>query len=387
MDAAELIGIISRGEDSRHQFKSDVRNALQFAGEMVAFSNTSGGFLFIGVRDDGQITGLSVEEVGRINQVISSASSNNMNPPINTRTENISMAEGIVIVVSIQEGISKPYMDSTGAIWVKSGSDKRRVTSREEMQRMFQSSGIVHADEIPSVGVMISDIDVDYFSHFLESMSGETLEDQTNPLSVILENMNLAKDGKLNIAGALLFAKTPQYRLPAFVAKCVRYPGDSLDSTSYLESLEAVGRMADIFQQCLNFLLRNTPRIQAGQDVNSLGRPLVDPVVYQELLANALIHRDYFIIAPVRIIVFNDRIEIISPGHLPNNLNVQNILNGNSNIRNPVLASFATRILPYRGLGSGIRRALNAYPHIEFIDDREGNLFKAVIDLRAGIKA
>jgi ATP-dependent DNA helicase RecG len=218
-------------------------------------------------------------------------------------------------------------------------------------------------------------------------MSGEKLENQSNSLSVILENMNLAKDGKLNIAGALLFAKTPQYRLPAFVAKCVRYPGEDLGSTSYLESLEAVGRMADIFQQCLNFLSRNTPRIQARQDVNSLGKPLVDSVVYQELLANALIHRDYFIIAPVRIIVFNDRIEIISPGHLPNNLNVQNILNGNSNIRNPVLASFATRILPYRGLGSGIRRALNAYPHINFIDDREGNLFKAVIDLKAGISA
>jgi ATP-dependent DNA helicase RecG len=77
--------------------------------------------------------------------------------------------------------------------------------------------------------------------------------------------------------------------------------------------------------------------------------------------------------------VFQDRVEIVSPGHLPNHLSVQNILAGNSNIRNPVIASFAAKLLPYRGLGSGILRAVKAYPHIEFKDDREGNLFMAVV--------
>ena len=71
--------------------------------------------------------------------------------------------------------------------------------------------------------------------------------------------------------------------------------------------------------------------------------------------------------------------EIISPGHLPNNLTIENIKMGNSNIRNPILASFASKLLPYRRLGSGILRAYKAYPDIELIDDRQNNLFKAVI--------
>ena len=75
----------------------------------------------------------------------------------------------------------------------------------------------------------------------------------------------------------------------------------------------------------------------------------------------------------------DNRIEIISPGHLPNNLTIENIKYGNSNIRNPILASFATKILPYRGLGNGIRRALKAYPQIDFVDDREANLFKVIL--------
>ena len=74
-----------------------------------------------------------------------------------------------------------------------------------------------------------------------------------------------------------------------------------------------------------------------------------------------------------------DRVEIISPGHLPNNLTIANIKAGNSNIRNPILASFAAKLLPYRGLGSGLLRALKAYPAIHFIDDQEGNLFKVIV--------
>ena len=79
------------------------------------------------------------------------------------------------------------------------------------------------------------------------------------------------------------------------------------------------------------------------------------------------------------LLIFSDRVEIISAGHLPNNLTIENIKMGNSNIRNPILASFASKLLPYRGLGSGILRAYKAYPDIELIDDRQNNLFKAVI--------
>jgi len=101
------------------------------------------------------------------------------------------------------------------------------------------------------------------------------------------------------------------------------------------------------------------------------------------LLVNALIHRDYFISSPIKIFIFKNRIEIISPGHLPNNLTVENIKNGNSNIRNPILSSFATKILPYRGIGTGVQRALTEYPDIDFENDLDGNQFKVIIERRA----
>ncbi len=132
-------------------------------------------------------------------------------------------------------------------------------------------------------------------------------------------------------------------------------------------------------RQTISFLLANTRNVQGEQPVNSLGLPEIPRIVFEELIANALVHRDYFISAPVRVFIFSDRVEIISPGHLPNNLTVANIKAGNSNTRNPVLASFAYQILPYRGFGSGILRALDKYPAIDFIDDRDGNLFTCII--------
>ena len=133
------------------------------------------------------------------------------------------------------------------------------------------------------------------------------------------------------------------------------------------------------YERGLNFITRNLHRLQAGQGVNSLGKIEIPEIALQEVLVNALIHRDYFISAPIRILMFTDRVEVISPGHLPNHLTVEQIRYGLSSMRNPMIASHATRQMPYRGLGSGIRRALEAYPHTELIDDREGNQFKVVM--------
>jgi ATP-dependent DNA helicase RecG len=380
METTELIEILARDEDSRHQFKANVTNETSLATEMLAFSNTKGGILVIGANNDGTISGLNREDMGRLSNLVSNAGSQQVRPPINPLTENLSLDDGLVMVVHIPEGISKPYMDKNGVIWVKSGPDKRKATSREEIQRMYQSSALIHGDEVPS-SVPIGDINERLFSDFYQGQFEESLAEQELSVSQILSNLNLAKGGYLNIAGALLFANNVEYRLPAFIVKCVSYPGVEVDEDQYLESQDITGTMRDVFDNVLGFVLRHIRRVQGDQGVNSLGELEVPKIVFEELITNALIHRDYFVSAPVRVFVFSDRIEIISPGHLPNNLTVENIKSGNSNIRNPILASFATKLLPYRGLGSGIRRAMKAYPNIIFEEDREGNLFKVIVRL------
>ena len=133
----------------------------------------------------------------------------------------------------------------------------------------------------------------------------------------------------------------------------------------------------------MGFIRRNMHKIQGNNGVNALGQSEIPEVVFEEILVNALVHRDYFVSAPIRIFIYINRIEIVSPGHLPNNLTIEKILMGNSNIRNPILVSYIAKgILPYKGLGSGIKRALDKWTNIEFINDQESCLFTAIIRRR-----
>ena len=130
MEKSELKTITAKGEDSRLQFKEDIRNVDALAAEMVAFSNSEGGRILIGVTDAGNPAGIPREDLERINQLISNAASQHVRSPISPITENIAVAQGrVVIILTIPKGIDKPYFDRKGVIWLKIGSDKRRVNS------------------------------------------------------------------------------------------------------------------------------------------------------------------------------------------------------------------------------------------------------------------
>jgi ATP-dependent DNA helicase RecG len=381
MEIIELIQVIARGEDSKHQFKVTISRAKEIAKDLVAFSNSEGGKLIIGVADDHNVSGLSIEELESSNRLIADAATNNVKPAINILTENIEHPDGMVIVVSISKGI-RPCADNDGRLWVKNGADKRSVTAIEEMQRMFQAATLVHADELKVENTSILDVDIDYFSDFFQNVVGEELTLQTRTHTELLESMNLMKEGNLNISGTLLLARQPQFKLPMFIVKAVAFPGNEITDESYMDSRDISGKMSAIYQDSISFTLANIHHIQAEQGFNSTGEPEIPRIVFEELIANALIHRDYFISAPIKLFVFSDRIEIISPGHLPNNLTIENIKNGNSNSRNPIISSFARYALQFRGIGSGVQRAIKNWPNIELFDDREKNEFKVVI-LRA----
>jgi len=225
MNEAELLQILVRGEDSRHQFKRDETSASSIAAELAAFANSGGGLLLLGVEDNGEVAGLDAASVRRLNQLISNAASQNVRPPVHPITENIQTAQGIVIAVTVSNGLSKPYLDNRGRIWVKSGSDKRHVTAREEIQRLFQHSGLIYADVIPVERTSAADIDEKAFHDYFNRRYGQ-LPDQ--PLPQTLQNIGLGDGQELNLGGLLLFSKNPQRYRPAFMVKAVTFPGTSM---------------------------------------------------------------------------------------------------------------------------------------------------------------
>lgn len=218
IDLDELKAQVALGEDSRRQFKQEMTNADALAAEMAAFSNTEGGVIYLGVADDGGLPGLSRADVARLNQLIGNAASQHIRSPITVQTENLELENGrLVIVLAIPKGMDKPYFDRNGVIWLKNGSDKRRINSKEELRRLFQSVDQFHVDELPTKAG-IDKLDKLRFRDFLRDIYGMDFPDAPQERLTLLQNMNLAADdGSLNLAGMLPFAERPEWIKPYVV--------------------------------------------------------------------------------------------------------------------------------------------------------------------------
>lgn len=131
METLELIERIGNGEDSFTQFKENITNNDKLAEELVAFSNSKGGLLIIGVSDNNDIIGLTDDDIRRLNQLIGNVINSNIVPPIYPTTEIKTVDEKKLLIVNIVEGVSKPYSTNKGIYLTKAGSDKRKISPEE----------------------------------------------------------------------------------------------------------------------------------------------------------------------------------------------------------------------------------------------------------------
>ncbi len=380
MSASELLDLISGGETSAVQFKENIKNETSLAQEIAAFANSEGGCILIGVNDQtGATTGLTFDDLRRLGQIISNAASELVKPSISVRTETIDVNGSKVLAIQVPKGIYPPYRDNSGAIFTKNGSDKRRVNSNEELLRLLERGSMVSADKMPLPDSSARDLDIDRFEAFFEKKFGTPVQEASLPLESLLQNLNLAKDGQLTLAGAVLFAKDPASLRSDLTVRAVAFAGNDLAGTTYRDSEDIAGDLETVFQKCMGFLKRNLRYTQQGQNFNSIGKLEIAEIALEELVVNALLHRDYFKNDFIQLLIFDDRVEIVSPGRLPNGLTENSIRFGNIAIRNNTLVSSGTYVLPYRGLGTGVPRTLAAHPGTAFFNDIEGDQFQVVL--------
>jgi len=376
MTEQELLQIISGGESSTVQFKERLPHGDSIAHEMIAFSNSRGGIIIFGVNDKtGELNGLSFGEIQQANQQIVNIASQKVYPPVYLTTDTVSVNGNQLIVVGIEEGLSKPYKDSNGTIYVKNGSDKRKVTSNDEIARLLGSRNLL-ADEMEIFDSGIKDLDTWLFSEYFKKEFGMTYEEKGLTLEEALIAKKVMRNDHLTLAGLVFFAREPQTLRPAFTIKAVMFAGNDIGGNDYRSKPEDLtGTIPELFKQGMMYVKSCIKYLQDGQGFNSHGKPEISIVALEEVLQNALIHRDYFKNAPVRLLVFDNRVEIISPGKLPNSLTVEEVKYGNPVIRNNQIAMFASKTLPYSGLGSGLRRAFANQSDMELENDVDGEQF------------
>jgi ATP-dependent DNA helicase RecG len=374
MEEFELRNQLLLGEDSTRQFKREPSADAKMAGEIVAFANSGGGVIFVGVQKDGTITGLTGKEAEEVGENMAKVAWDSIRPPFSILTKSIPTSDGIVVAIDISDGASKPYCDNKGVYWVKNGPDKRRVQSPEELARLFQSGEKLYAESQVVAASTLEDFDHDRFIRFYETKYSEkppSRSEESEAYQRILENLELVHSGRVTVAGLLLFGKRLPVVLPEMKVDALWFKGNERASTEWHDQRTITGTLAEQYDEGMGFLKRWNSRLQGEGSFNQAGTLEVPEIVFEELLINALIHRDYFIKDSIELFIFDDRIEIRSPGKLPNSLRVDQIRKGVRRSRNVLLASFAPDLLNYRGVGSGILRALRVWPSISWINDTE----------------
>ncbi len=380
MDCIELLEIIEQGEDTTHQFKANFSSIDALAVEISAFANTEGGMLLVGVSDAGEPAGLSKEEIRDLNQWISNATTNKLDKQLFVKTEVLRCEGKRILVIHVPRGTNKPYAVNRVDVWVKSGADKRRAPI-EEVLRLAQTSGILFADELETDALM-ADFDETFFQQKYQQFYQEEFNKLGIPIKNVLTSLKLVHNGKLTLAGLLLCGQHPERFRPQFIIKATYFDGNDISAPLFLDKQEIEGKLIEQYQQAQYFISRNLRRVQKDQNFNAPGVLEIPQNAFAEIIANAIIHRNYYISAPIQIFLFRDRLEIISPGNLPNTINAENIKWGVHVERNPTILSFLDKDkeFSYTGRGSGIPRVLKLCEEegvkVSFSDNRESQQFK-----------
>lgn len=375
----ELEKKIRCGETSFVQFKQRFTTQKQIAEEMVAFANSGGGDILFGVEDKtGKIVGLDYDEIQHTTRELGNAANEHVRPTIYIRTDVKDVGGKMVLIATVLPGKNKPYKDLTGSIWVKQGADKRRVTENMEILSLFQESGEYHPDEAGVPGTSEKDIDTLALDQFFENVYHKSMSDFDIPVPRLLNSLHITDSmGRLTMAGLLFFGKRPQQFKPMFVIKAVWFDGNSIAGTVYRDSRDIEGTIPEMYEQGIVWLRSCLRMPQAGQTFNSTGKLEIPEPVLEELLQNALVHIDLLKTAAIRLLVFDDRVEIVNPGCIVGGHTIEEAMLGNSFARNPLMANFCAKTMPYRGLGSGIPRVLSEDTYVELIDNKDGNQFTA----------
>ncbi|GFP19550.1 ATP-dependent DNA helicase RecG [Candidatus Hakubella thermalkaliphila] len=379
MNRAELLEIIRNGESSGVEFKRDDVHPQSLAKEIASLANHEGGYILIGVEDDGTVTELIHPD---IEEWVMNICSNDIHPPIIPYFE-IVLWEGdkkIGVITIPEDSPDKPYKARQGSRWVtfvRIGSTSREAT-REQEQRLYQTSGIFRYDIKPVPGSSLKDLDmnrlINYFRDIREQDCPE--QEETEQWMTLLINTEIMVEsrGKAipTVGGILLFGKNPNRYLPQAGISAVAYKGQEKDyNTNERDVIK--GPVVALFnkdkeivdtglvERAIDFVRRNTGSKSYLVEGRRIDRPDYPEEVIRETIVNAIAHRDYTISGTdVELSIYGDRLEVISPGRLPNTVTVERMKTGYRVTRNELIKEVLRDYHYVEATGLGVPRKIIA---------------------------
>jgi ATP-dependent DNA helicase RecG len=366
----ELLEIIHNGENSGVEFKRDVIQNHELAEELVAFSNFEGGIVLLGVEDDGSISGTTRPNT---EDFVMNACRDKIRPALIPFYEVVKDVEPgkDVAVVRVSRGfdVHTRWHNNRNVYYIRVGTQSREPTP-EELARLFQQRGAVRAELRPVSGATFVDLDFrrikNYFVHVRQQQKIPADNDEA-PWKTLLFNTEIMVEDGITVSGILVFGRNPNRFLPQAGIDAAAFPGMNKDyaarerstlrgpMTPLLNDADEIVE-AGLVEQALSFVTRNvavTGQLeQVGARRNEIHSYPMEAI--REAVVNALVHRDYLLSSTdIELSIYEDRLEIVSPGRLPNGITPARMLTGCRAARNQLIKDVMRdyRYLEHSGMG------------------------------------
>ncbi|GHU65125.1 ArsR family transcriptional regulator [Bacteroidia bacterium] len=349
LTAEEIKSIASSGEGYNADFKISVPSKVrELSQDACAFANSEGGYILIGIDNKDQIVGTTINNTKR--SAIQDAI-RDISPVINVNTYSVDVEGKTIWVLDVPSGKDKPYVTS-GAIYVREGTNSQKLTTAEEIRIFFQSSNRIYFDAVPCPRFNIEEeLDKKNFKQFLltSSISGNVSTQQ------ILNNLQtFDESGVIKNGGVLFFGQQPESFFPQAIVRCVRFKG-----TTKVHIIDDKTYGGPLYQQYIQAEAWIKDKLEVAYIIEGTGPRKeiweIPLTVFKEAIINALSHRDYYEQGAVTMIeVYDDRVEISNPGGLL--MGVKNDFGRKSMTRNPLIFGLFTRMDLVEQVASGIPR-------------------------------
>lgn len=343
MLSEELKLILQEGEGLTIEFKE--RYTSKIDKDLVAFANSKGGRLFIGVDDQGKIVG---EKLTNKLKAEINALARNCDPLIHIK--NIKQVEN-VIILEIEEGDEKPYSSSSG-YYRRLDAVTQKMTHKE-VRMFFRENESVPFETLPCANLDFKDISIAKIRSLLKE-TGTKYKINRNNLPLLFSSLGIIHKDKINNAGALMFAAKIEKYIPHSESILAAFKG--MDKTHIFDRKNVCDDLLTQFNEAINFL---TKHLNIRSEIHGVNRYDIYEIpldALREAVVNAIIHRDYTMKGTsIYIMIFDDRVEIENPGCLPHGVTKQSL--GKSSVRrNPIIADLFHRMGKVERMGSGIGR-------------------------------
>ena len=385
MNKADLIELIRNGESSGVEFKrADIRPE-RLATEISALLNLEGGHILLGVEDDGSVSGLT-HEPRKVEEWVMETARTHILPATIPYWETVDWGEGkIVGIVSLpSDAPDKPYKAKRSSAWVtfvRVGSTSREA-SRDEEGRLYQSARIMRYDIKPVLETGLEELDLDRIENYFRVIQKRDVPaaQNTEEWRRVLVSIDILAEAAGTtvgtVAGLLLFGKNPNRRLPQSGITAAAFPEHEKDYNTVDEELirgplvsmlSAKKHVVDkgVIDRAVDFVARNMGSVawlDGGRRRRKKSLPLA---AVRETIVNAVAHRDYTLTGTdIEVSLYRDRLEVISPGRLPNGVTVEKMKEGLRAARNELLKETLRDYGYVDHLGMGVRnRIIGAMRH------------------------